>query len=71
MDVKIQAEKTKIREYKRYFHKFAQKNSAVLLTLLFPTFLAGWQAGKTASSGKRVKQFLKFIVFTALTNLRK
>ena len=71
IETKIDAEKLKLAKHRRYFKNFTEKNSTILLSLLLPTFLAGWQAGKTTESGKKLKQLSKFIFLTTLTNLPK
>ncbi|KTC86284.1 hypothetical protein [Legionella brunensis] len=72
LEVKIQMERGRLTEHQLYFRRLKERNRYLLLALLIPTFIAGWQEGKMAAEKKegRVKSFAKFMLGTALATVR-
>lgn len=67
----IQSEQEKIAGHQKYFTNLLQNNNIVLVSILLPSFLAGWKLGKHKLNGKYLKKLAKTAVFFTLSLVRK
>ncbi|WP_157058199.1 hypothetical protein [Legionella adelaidensis] len=57
--------------HKRSLLHFWHNNKAVILAMLIPAFIVGWQLSKKAHVATLIKQISKFVFVTALTNVKR
>lgn len=57
-------------KHRYYFAKMIGRNEYLLLAMLVPAFLGGWQSGKLSRGGKRLQRFGKYSFLTLFNLIR-
>lgn len=70
MEARVRNEQAAISEHRQYFNQFYHDHSLVLIALLLPSFLSGWQLGKVLPTRNLLKQVTKFALMTLFTSIR-
>lgn len=74
LEAKVKRAKINENKHRYYFSQLISRNQYLLVSLLFPAFLGGWQSGKMARGGKRLKQLGKYgflTLFKLIRNYKK
>ncbi|WP_058451628.1 MULTISPECIES: hypothetical protein [Legionella] len=64
LEAKVKLAKKNEKEHRHYFARLIGQHQYFLVAMLLPAFLGGWQSGKLARSGSRLKQLTKYGFFT-------
>lgn len=67
----IQAEKIRLTEHKLYFTNLKNNHKVMLISLLLPSFIMGWQMGKQLGLQKKITRFTNYALFTLWAKARK
>jgi hypothetical protein len=58
-------------QHKRYFEKLANDHKLAVVSLLVPSFIAGWQSGKRMKLKQWLRQMTRVGFSTAFNSMRK
>ncbi|WP_419420591.1 hypothetical protein ACNVED_04620 [Legionella sp. D16C41] len=58
-------------QHKQYFNRLANNHKLAVVSLLVPSFIAGWESGKRMNLQQWLKQMTKIGLSTALNGMRK
>ncbi len=70
LEKKVKLAKRNTLKHRHYFARLIGRNDYLLIALLVPAFLGGWQSGKLARGGKQLQLFGKYSFLTLFKLIR-